>query len=178
MVRHGCRVRIPVIPGGAMIFADLIAGDSVFIDANTLTYHFEPHPALGPACKQLLERIENQDLVGFTSTHVLTEAAHRVMTIEARDLFAWPVAGIGNRLRNHPSSVQKLTRFRDAIDAVLRSKLQILTISPALIAAAAALSQQIGLLSNDALLVAVMQAHGLTKLASHDADFDRVPGFT
>src|SRR6266849_2322707 len=41
-----------------------------------------------------------------------------------------------------------------------------------------ALSQQIGLLSNDALLVAVMQAHGLTKLASNDPDFDRVPGIT
>ena len=35
-----------------------------------------------------------------------------------------------------------------------------------------------GLLSNDALIVAVMQANGLTRLASHDADFDRVPGLT
>jgi predicted nucleic acid-binding protein len=33
-------------------------------------------------------------------------------------------------------------------------------------------------LTNDALIVAVMQAHGLTNLASHDADFDRVPGIT
>ena len=32
------------------------------------------------------------------------------------------------------------------------------------------------LLSGDALIVAVMQAHGLTDLASHDADFDRYPG--
>jgi len=28
------------------------------------------------------------------------------------------------------------------------------------------------------LLVAVMQANGFTKLASHDNDFDRVPGMT
>jgi len=33
-----------------------------------------------------------------------------------------------------------------------------------------------GLLHNDALILAVMQANGLTNLASHDADFDRVPG--
>jgi predicted nucleic acid-binding protein len=26
------------------------------------------------------------------------------------------------------------------------------------------------------LIVAVMQAHGLTKIASNDTDFDRVPG--
>jgi predicted nucleic acid-binding protein len=43
---------------------------------------------------------------------------------------------------------------------------------------AAGISQQTGLLSNDALIVAVMQANGLTRLASQDADFDRVPGFT
>jgi hypothetical protein len=27
-----------------MIFADLAMGDALFVDANTLTYHFEPHP--------------------------------------------------------------------------------------------------------------------------------------
>jgi predicted nucleic acid-binding protein len=42
----------------------------------------------------------------------------------------------------------------------------------------AKLSQQNGLLSNDALIVAVMQAHGLSKIVSNDADFDRVPGIT
>ncbi len=47
-----------------------------------------------------------------------------------------------------------------------------------LIAAGAAVSQQTGLLTNDALIVAVMQAHGLVNLASSDADFDRVPGLT
>jgi predicted nucleic acid-binding protein len=31
---------------------------------------------------------------------------------------------------------------------------------------------------DDALVVAVMQAHGLAHLASHDADFDRVPWLT
>ena len=53
-----------------------------------------------------------------------------------------------------------------------------MTVSPTLLATAAALCQQLGLLTNDALVVAVMQAHGLTKLASLDADFDRVPGLT
>jgi len=53
-----------------------------------------------------------------------------------------------------------------------------LTIPASVPVAAAVLSQQIGLLSNDALIVALMQAHGITELASHDADFDRVPGIT
>lgn len=161
-----------------MTFADLIAGESVFVDANTLTYYHQPHPVLALPCKQLLERIDNQELAGFTSTHVLSEVAHRLMTLEAIAQFGWPFAGIGNRLRNHPADVQRLTTFRAALATIMGSNLQILTISPSLVITAAALSQQVGLLSSDALLVAIMQAHGLTRLASHDADFDRVPGLT
>jgi predicted nucleic acid-binding protein len=63
-----------------MIFADLTVGNSVFLDANTLVYHFQPHPILGAACTDLVERIEHQELRGFTSTHVLSEMAHRLMT--------------------------------------------------------------------------------------------------
>jgi predicted nucleic acid-binding protein len=46
------------------------------------------------------------------------------------------------------------------------------------VATAAALCQRIGLLINDGIVVALMQANGLTNLASLDADFDRVPGLT
>jgi predicted nucleic acid-binding protein len=74
--------------------------------------------------------------------------------------------------------VRKLVVFRRAVEELLRSKLQILTIPPDLLQIAADLCQQIGLLTNDGLLVAVMQANGLTRLASNDADFDRVPGLT
>jgi hypothetical protein len=28
-----------------MTFADLAAGDAIFLDANPLVYHFAPHPA-------------------------------------------------------------------------------------------------------------------------------------
>ncbi|HET6879328.1 MAG TPA: PIN domain-containing protein, partial [Pirellulales bacterium] len=41
--------------------------------------------------------------------------------------------------------------------------------------ATALVSQQYGLLSGDAMIVAVMQHYGLTNLATHDDDFDRVP---
>ncbi len=108
-----------------MTFLDLVAGDHVFLDANTLVYHFGPHPTFGAACNGLLYRIENQEPVAFTSTYV-----------------------------------------------------HVIRISPVLIAAAAAVSQRNGLLCSDALIVSIMEASGLTKLASADTDFDRVPGLT
>jgi predicted nucleic acid-binding protein len=49
-----------------MSFDDLVAGDAVFLDANSFIYHFAPDPVLGPPCSQLLQRIDNQELAGFT----------------------------------------------------------------------------------------------------------------
>src|SRR5207249_6397252 len=94
----------------------LAAGDSVFLDANTFIYHYGPDPALGPACSQLLQRIENQELTGFTSVHLLAEVVHKLMTIEASALFGWPMAGMANRLRRHPAEVQRLSAYRVALD--------------------------------------------------------------
>jgi predicted nucleic acid-binding protein len=109
---------------------------------------------------------------------VLSEAAHRLMTLEAIDRYGWPAAGIAQRLRKHPAEVQALTRFRQAIEEVPLFGVQVLAIAPALIHVATERSQQHGLLHNDGLIVAVMQANGLTTLASADDDFDRVPGLT
>jgi predicted nucleic acid-binding protein len=47
-----------------------------------------------------------------------------------------------------------------------------------MLSVAMSLSRQLGLLVNDALLVAQMNQQGLTNLASNDSDFDRVPGLT
>jgi predicted nucleic acid-binding protein len=161
-----------------MIFADLQAGDAVFLDANTFVYHAAPDPILGPPCSHLLQRIENQELVGYTSLHLLPEVAHKMMTTEANARLGWPFAGMANRLRRHPPEVQKLTAHRLTLDRIVHSRLQILPFTVALMLAASMVSQQYGLLTNDAIVVAVIQAHGLTKLASHDGDFDRVPGIT
>ena len=48
-----------------MTFADLALGASVFLDANTLLYHFTADAQFGAACTDLVERIERQELVGL-----------------------------------------------------------------------------------------------------------------
>ncbi len=161
-----------------MIFTDLPAGVSVFLDANTLLYHFTADANYGAACTDLVERIERQELTGFTSTHVVSEAAHRLMTIEAAQRFNRPFTGIAPWLKKHSNEVQQLTQFRQAIQEVPRYRLQVLTIPADLLDAAAAITQQAGLLHNDALIVALMRLHSITNLASADTDFDRVAGLT
>jgi predicted nucleic acid-binding protein len=160
-----------------MTFADLPAGEPIFLDANTLVYHFGPHPVFGTACQQLMLRIENNEIPGFTSTPVLSELAHRLMTIEASTIFGWP-SKVVDRLKQNPAAVGKLSKFRQAVAKVPQMNIRVLTVAESLVEVAADISQQTGLLSNDALIVAVMQANSLTSLASNDADFDRVPGLT
>jgi predicted nucleic acid-binding protein len=50
-----------------MTFADLAAGDAFFIDANIFVYHFGSGPIAGLACSQIIQRVENQEIQGFTS---------------------------------------------------------------------------------------------------------------
>jgi len=161
-----------------MTFTDIPPGESVFVDANTLVYHFVPDPDFGPPCRDLLERLATNELVGYTSAHVVSNVAHRIMTIEAVARFGWPAAGIARRLLRHPDDVRQLTRFRQVVDEIPGFGIQVLPITMPLVSAAAEISQQHGLLSGDALVVAVMREHGLVNLASHDADFDRVAGLT
>jgi predicted nucleic acid-binding protein len=51
-----------------MRLADLLDGESVFLDANILVYHFAAHARYGQACHDLVQRVENQALLGYTST--------------------------------------------------------------------------------------------------------------
>jgi predicted nucleic acid-binding protein len=91
-----------------MTFADLPARDPVFVDANTFIYHFTNHAKYGAACTALLERIEHQEIVGFTSSHCLADVAHRVMTLEAKDRLVWPPSGLAARLKKHRSEIPSL----------------------------------------------------------------------
>jgi predicted nucleic acid-binding protein len=161
-----------------MTFDDLASGDPVFVDANTLIYHFTNHPKYGAACTRLIERIENKELEGFTSSHCLADVAHRLMTIEAMGHLGWPATGLAARLKKHHAEIPKLSLYQQATAKVGQLGLRVLPVTAHLVVAATTMSQQFELLTGDALIVATMREHSLINLASEDADFDRVPGLT
>lgn len=125
-----------------------------------------------------MERIEQQEIQAFTSAHCLADVAHRIMTIETMGRFAWPLTGLAARLKKHHAEIPRLSHFQVTIAKVGQLGIQVLPISEPLVLAATNFSQQFELLTGDALIVAVMRQQGLTKLASEDADFDRVLGIT
>jgi predicted nucleic acid-binding protein len=160
-----------------MTFDDLPSGASVFVDANPIVYYFASDPILGAASARLMARIQNKNLQAYTSTHVLSEAGHKLMLVEAAVQFGWK-SKVAYHLKQQPAKVQQLTKFRQAIQQVPQFGIQVLAITPLLVEAGTLVSLQTGLLTNDALMLAVMQAQGLSSLASNDPDFDGVPGIT
>jgi predicted nucleic acid-binding protein len=161
-----------------MTFDDLQTGDSVFVDANIFIYHFTNHAKYGAASTRLLERIELKELIGFTASNCLADVAHRLMTIEAMGRMGWPLTALAARLKRHHAEIPKLSLYQQATAKVGQLGIQILAISDQLMLAATGFGQQFELLTDDAVIVAVMRHQGLTKIASEDADFDRVAGLT
>jgi predicted nucleic acid-binding protein len=98
-----------------MTFAQIPAAAAVFLDANTLVYHFTNDPKYGTASTRLVQQVEQGALSGFTSTDVLADVAHRLMTLEAIAVNGWPDAGIAARLRKHHHVISKLTIFQQSI---------------------------------------------------------------
>src|SRR6266851_4165866 len=124
-----------------MKLADIPQGTSCFVDANILLYALTNHPTYGAACADFLKRIENQEIIAVTSTYVLGEVVHRLMTIEACDRFGWPQQGIANRLRRHPKEVAQLVGARKKLDDIQAARVGFLPIIPAHVFTASDLTQ-------------------------------------
>src|SRR5262249_32416254 len=100
-----------------MTFDDVPSGVSIFVDANPIVYYFASDPVLGPASARLIARIQNQQIQAYTSTHVLSESAHKLMLVEAATQFGWK-SKVAQHLRQQPKHVQQLTKYPHAIQQV------------------------------------------------------------
>jgi predicted nucleic acid-binding protein len=152
--------------------------DRCFVDANILYYHFVETPPFSQKSTTLLERVAAGEIVGYTSTHVLSEAIHKVMLAEAATRFALTRAGLVNWLQNHRNRIAELCDFPRVAHELSGMGMVLLPTDAALLAEAADLSRTHGLLTNDAIIVALMRRHSLSILATNDDDFGGIPGLS
>lgn len=81
-------------------------------------------------------------------------------------------------LKNHPDRIKTLSGLTQSATMLSTLPITILPSQTALLTAAATIGQAHGLLTADSMIVALMQQHGITHLATNDDDFDRVSGIT
>ena len=157
---------------------DLPDGTECFLDANILYYHFVETPPHSEMCSDLLDRIASRRVVGMTSAHLVAEAVHKIMAAEAAARFGLGRAGLVTWLQRHPQSVRELRLSGEAAAEISSMGLLILPVDQSIVVEGANISQQLGLLTNDAMLVAQVRRQGLHDVATNDDDFCDVPGLT
>lgn len=149
-------------------------GSAVFIDANIFVYHFSGPTEFTNHCAQLLQQMEDAQLSGLTSTLVLVETLHRLMIIEAvTTLHIEPKLAI-RHLKSHPSDVKKLVQHLTVPQSVQAIGIQILPLEAADVRSSHDIKREYGLLTNDAINLAIMRRHHLTRIATNDPDFERI----
>jgi predicted nucleic acid-binding protein len=155
-----------------MRLADLRPGDAVFVDANIFIYHFGGGSL---ECRAFLERCASRELVGHTATPTLAEVIHRLMLAEAVQAGIVAARTAVRRLKERPDLVMQLTHYNEEMGEILQMNLTILSLTPEVLSLSAAERTNHGLLTNDSLVVSLMRANGLTRLATADSDFERIP---
>lgn len=153
---------------------DIPDGSHVFVDANIFIYHFSGPTEFTNHCTHFLQRIENARLSGFTSTLVLAETLHRLMIIEAVSMLKLEPKTTIRYLKDHPSEAKKLVQHLTVPQTIQDIGIQILPLEVAGIRNSHDIKKEYGLLTNDALNLAVMRQHRLTCIATNDTDFERV----
>lgn len=157
---------------------ELPDGTACFLDANILYYALVPTPGVSSHCLALLDRVIVGRITASVSVHVFSETIHKVMTSEAAQLTGRDRSGMVGYLAKHPETIKRLVEYPQAMERLGIVPMIVLPLDDQLLRSAAHIAVQHGLLTNDAIIVALMQRHGITHLVTNDDDFDSVPGIT
>jgi len=154
----------------------LPAGESCFVDANILGYALVEMVPLTAPCRAFLERVAAGEILAFTGAGAVADALYKTMVIEATRRFVPSGAKSLSFLQNHPEVISQLSHYPAAVEALANLPLQLLPVDWDILRASVQISVQDQLLTNDAMIVALMRRHGLTHLVTNDDDFDHIPG--
>jgi predicted nucleic acid-binding protein len=157
---------------------ELPDGTACFVDSNVLYYALVPTPPMSDRCLSLLDRAIAGRISIAVSIPVLSDTIHKVMISEAAQLTGRDRAGMVGYLGRHPEVVSRLVEYVNAMDRLRAVPMSILTVDDELLHYAARVAVRHGLLTNDAMIVALMERNRLTDLVTNDDDFDRVPLLT
>ena len=152
---------------------DLRNESSVLLDANIFIYALQK---LSRQCERLLDRCSGGEILGIVPLHVLAEIMHRMMITEARDNNWISGSNPSKSLSEKPDRVRSLTRYESYVRDILAMGFQLEPLECEDFIIAMAVQRKAGLLTNDALLVAVGERMRVTAIASADQTFSKVPG--
>lgn len=158
-----------------MTLARIPDGEWVVIDTNILVYANQGQSA---DCIEFLRRCASGVLQGLVPVPMVAELVHALMLIEARENNWIERQNPSRALAARPDLVRRLTRYELQVREFFGIGLRI---EPALavdVLEAIRIQREAGLLTNDALLLAVARRLNCGSIASADKTIAAAPGFT
>lgn len=154
--------------------ASIPAGAWVAVDTNILVY---ANQRSSPECVAFLGRCATGDLRGVVPMPMVAELVHALMLIEAREN-NWIERGNPARaLAERPDLVRRLTRYEGRVREFFGIGLRTEPAGAEDVFEAMRIQRETGLLTNDALLLAVARRLNCEAVASADKAIAGVPGF-
>jgi len=147
-------------------------GSLCVLDTNVLLY---AEQGVSAQAQHLLRRIEQGELIGVLPQPVWQELTHKLMLAEALMLGHIKGGNPARQLANKPKVIKGLTFYKEKVRALVMLGLKFESCTHTdLIDSAFQLQTRYGLLTNDAVILAVAVRLGADALASADAGFRSV----
>lgn len=156
-----------------MTIDDVPDGARILVDANIVLYMLA---GKSPQCHAFLARCADGEVEGVITTVIAAEICHRRMILEAaaRGIVS---SNPAKTLSCAPDKVRKLSAYADEARALLGGGLLVEAVRPEDFLVALEFQKRHGLLTNDALNLAVARRLGLRDIASAAGGFDYLPGW-
>jgi predicted nucleic acid-binding protein len=149
-------------------------GEWVVIDTNILIYANQGQSA---DCIEFLRLCASGVLHGLVPLPMVAELVHTLMLIEARENKWIDRQNPSRALAARPDLVRRLIRYETQVREFFGMGLRIEPALAADILEAIRIQREAGLLTNDALLLAVARRRNCTTIASADKAMASAPGF-
>jgi predicted nucleic acid-binding protein len=148
--------------------------EEVFIDTNIFVY---ANQRKSDQCRKLLRRCAVREVKGIVTMPVVAELAHALMIMEGRENGWIERSNPARALSERPDIVRRLNAYQIQLHEFLGIGLRI---EPALrvdVLGMMSIQREFGLLTNDALLLAIARRLNCSSVVTADKAFDRVSGF-
>jgi len=145
----------------------------VIIDTNIFVYAAQRD---SKQCIKLLEKCANDEMFGILPTHILAELTHVLMLAEARDIGLIKGSSPAKQLAENPGKIKALNRYEVLIRDLLSIGLKLESLQREDFLTAMSLQRQYGLLTNDALFLAIATRLRVAAVVSADSIFKNIQG--
>jgi predicted nucleic acid-binding protein len=144
----------------------------IFIDTNIFLYDFS---GISEESREFLKLIKSGFFRGITSFHVLQELDHKLMLDELHKKYGPDVTKTKEKkLIKDENSIKYLSVYKKAMDVVLNMGIPTLSCSTTDFKRALKYQSDYGMLSTDAMNLALMKQFEIENIATNDKDFEKV----